>query len=98
MTDVDPKSPAPSTVDGTKPPEGNAEGEPAQFNTQGPSGQPFPPPNFAFYNYPPGHPPPGEAPNQDPNAPPGNGEQMPYPPHLYPYVYSKASTGMYTML
>ncbi|KAF8527631.1 hypothetical protein BU17DRAFT_81883 [Hysterangium stoloniferum] len=89
MTEVDPKAPTQSAVDGPKQSEGNAEGEPPHphFSPQGPSGQPFPPPNFAFYNYPPGHPPPpGDANAQDPNAPQANGEQMQYPPGMYPYL------------
>ena len=76
----------------------NAEPETSQFPPQGPSGQPFPPPNFPFYNYPPGQQsPPGENGNPDSNtAPNGNGPgPVPYPPGMmYPYGYPQPPPGM----
>lgn len=91
MTEVDVKSPQQSAIDQPKQPDpSNQEQDQPHFTPQGPSGQPFPPPNFAFYTYPPTHPPPppADGTNTDPNAPPAsNGEPIPYPPGMYPYVY-----------
>lgn len=93
MTEVDVKSPQSSALDQSKQPDpAGHEQDQSHFVPQGPSGQPFPPPNFAFYTYPPSHPPPpppADGPNPDPNVPPAGsngGEPMPYP-GIYPYVY-----------
>ena len=106
MTEVESKSPAPPVADAQSSPEqsndpNNAEGETPQFPPQGPSGQPFPPPNFAFYNYPPNQQgQSGDGSNPDPNAPPnGNGAgSVPYPPPpgmMYPYAYPQPPPGTY---
>ncbi|GJJ14945.1 hypothetical protein Clacol_009215 [Clathrus columnatus] len=91
MTEIDVKSPQQNPSDQPKQPDStNQDHDPSHFAPQGPSGQPFPPPNFAFYTYPPSHPPPppADGTNPDSNASPtGNGEPIPYPPGMYPYVY-----------
>ncbi|KAF8497327.1 hypothetical protein JB92DRAFT_2987806 [Gautieria morchelliformis] len=98
MTEVEAKSPAPPVDPQTNPDQNsslavdsnncnNAEAETSH-------GQPFPPPNFAYYGYPPNQQaPPGDGSNPDPNASPnGNaGGAVPYPPPppgmMYPYAY-----------
>lgn len=105
MTEVESKSPAPPVGDPQANPEqtndaNNAEPETSQFPPQGPSGQPFPPPHFAFYNYPPNHQgQSGDGGNPDPNAAPStNGAgSVPYPPPpgmMYPYAYPQPPPGM----
>ncbi|KAF8471514.1 hypothetical protein JB92DRAFT_3054792 [Gautieria morchelliformis] len=105
MTEVEGKSPAPSVVDPQTSPDqnsnsNNTEAETSQFPPQGPSGQPFPPPNFAFYNYPPNQQaPPSDGSNPDPNASPNSngGGTVPYPPPppgmMYPYAYPQPPPG-----
>ena len=98
MAEVESKSPATAANEQPKNASAN-DVEAPQFPPQGPSGQPYPPPNFAFYNYPPGHPPPPPGPdgNPDPNAATTqpNGEPIPYPPPpaMYPYVYPQPPPG-----
>ena len=100
MTDVDTKSPPP--VDPQTNPDhnnnaNNAEAETSQFPPQGPSGQPFPPPNFAFYNYPPSQQAPsGDGSNPDPSAATNGNGGGPYPPPpgmMYPYAYPQPPPG-----
>ncbi|KAF8528511.1 hypothetical protein BU17DRAFT_61173 [Hysterangium stoloniferum] len=82
MAEVEPIPSAQPAVDAPTEIEGDdAAVTTPQFDPQQPSGQPFRPPTFSFYGYPPEHPP-----NQDPNVPPATGEQIIYPPTIYPYI------------